>query len=86
METIHQVDDATPDDRVPSTHEPCIGCRPVGNLDGVHLRGRVLVPQLTRQVRDLGIVTVTEQRLDVDPTLIGGRGYERYRLRRRPLD
>ena len=29
------------------------------------MSGRVLVPQLTRQLRDLGIGTVTQQRLDV---------------------
>ena len=66
METTHPVDDATPGDRMPSTHEPC-----------VHVRGRVLVLQLARQVRDLCIVTVTEQHIDVGPIRIGRRGYER---------
>ena len=47
-----------------SSHEPCVSRGSVDYLDGIHVSGRVLVPQLTRQLRVLGIGTVTQQRLD----------------------
>ena len=43
------------------------------------MSGRVLVPQLTRQLRDFGIGAVTQQRLDVGTirVRVGRRGNER---------
>ena len=43
-----------------SSHEPCISRGSVDYFDGIHVSGRVLVPQLTGQLRDLGIVAVTQ--------------------------
>ena len=48
VETTHHVDNTTPHDVRSSSHEPCISCGSVGDLDGIHASGRGLVPQLTR--------------------------------------
>ena len=56
VETAHHVDDTTPHDVRSSSKEHCISRGSVGDLNGIHARGRVLVPQLTRQLR--GIVLV----------------------------
>ena len=45
------------------TNEPFVSRESFDCLDGFHVSGRVLVPQLTRQLRDLGIGTVAQQRL-----------------------
>ena len=63
--TTHHVDHSTPYDVRSSSHEPYVSRGSVDYLDGIHVRGRVLVPQLTRPLRDLGIGTVTQQRLYV---------------------
>ena len=47
-EAAHHVNDVTPVDLRSSSHEPFIRCVPVRDLYGVHVSGRVLVPQLTR--------------------------------------
>ena len=79
METAHHIDHATPYDVLSSSHEPFVSRGSVGYLDGVHASGRVLVPQLTRQLRVLGIRTVAQQRLYVGAIRIrvGRRGHER---------
>ena len=79
METTHQVDHATPYDVRSSSHEPFVSRGSVDYLDGIHVSGRVLVPQLTRQLRDLGIGTVAQQHLYVGAIRIrvGRRGHER---------
>ena len=79
METAHQVDHSTPYGVISSSHEPCVTCGSIDYLDGVHTSGRVLVPQLTRQLRVLGIGTVAQQRLDVSTirVRVGRRGHER---------
>jgi len=64
LETTHHIDHATTKDLVSSSHESSVGRVSCDVRDGVHAIGRVLVPQLTRQLRLLGIVTVTQQRLD----------------------
>ena len=56
VETVHGVDDTTPDDVRLSSHEPCISRGPVSDFNRIHWSGRILVPQLTRQLRGLGIV------------------------------
>ena len=71
MEAAHHVDDATPVDVRSLSHEPRIGCVPVSDLDGIHVSGRVLVPQLIQQLRGLGIGAVTLQRLEVGAIRIG---------------
>ena len=65
--------------RLRTNHEPCISRGSVGDLDGIHASGRVLVPQLIRQLRDLGIVAVTQQRLYEGAIRIrvGRRGHQR---------
>ena len=65
VETAHQVDHATPYDVRSSSHEPFVSRGSFDYLDGVHASGGVLVPQLTRQLRVLGIGTVAQQRLYV---------------------
>ena len=65
VETAHHIDQTTPYDVLSSSHEPFVSRGSVGYLDGVHASGRVLVPQLTRQLRALGIGTVAQQRLYV---------------------
>ena len=79
VETAHHIDKTTPQDVLSSSHEPFVSCGSVGYLDGVHASGRVLVPQLTRQLRVLGIGTVAQQRLYVGAIRIrvGRRGHER---------
>ena len=79
VETAHHIDQTTPYDVLSSSHEPFVSRGSVGYLDGVHASGRVLVPQLTRQLRDLGIGTVAQQRLYVGAIRIrvGRRGHER---------
>ena len=79
VETAHHVDDKTPHDVRSSSHEPCISCRSVGDLDGIHASGLVLVPQLTRQLCDFGVVAVTQQRLYVGAIRIrvGRTGHQR---------
>ena len=79
VETAHHIDHATPYDVFSSSHEPFVSRGSVGYLDGVHASGRVLVPQLTRQLRVLGIGTVAQQRLYVGAIRIrvGRRGHER---------
>ena len=79
VETAHHIDQATPYDVLSSSHEPFVSRGSVGYLDGVHASGRVLVPQLTRQLRVLGIGTVAQQRLYVGAIRIhvGRRGHER---------
>ena len=79
VETAHRIDQATPYDVLSSSHEPFVSRGSVGYLDGVHASGRVLVPQLTRQLRVLGIGTVAQQRLYVGAIRIrvGRRGHER---------
>ena len=79
METAHQVDDPTTFDVHSSSHEPFVSGRSVDYLDGIHVSGRVLVPQLTRQLHDLGIRAVTQQHLYVGTICIrvGRRGHER---------
>ena len=65
METAHHIDDKTSYDGRSSSHEPFVSGRPVDYLNGIHVSGRVLVPQLTRQLRELGIGAVTQQHLYV---------------------
>ena len=79
VETAHHIDHATPYDGLSSIHEPFVSRGSVGYLDGVYASGRVLVPQLTRQLRVLGIGTVAQQRLCVGAIRIrvGRRGHER---------
>ena len=79
VETAHHIDQTTPYDVLSSSHEPFVSRWSVGYLDGVHASGRVLVPQLTRQLRVLGIGTVAQQRLYVGAIRIrvGRRGHER---------
>ena len=79
VETAHHIDQTTPYDVLSSSHEPFVSRGSVGYLDGVHASGRVLVPQLTRQLRVLGIGTVAQQRLYVGAIRIrvGRRGHER---------
>ena len=79
METTHQVDDPIPYDVHTSSHEPFVSSGSVDYLDSIPVRGRVLVRQLTRQLRDLGIGTVAQQRLYVGAIRIrfGRRGHER---------
>ena len=79
METAHQVDHATPYYIRSSSHEPFVSRGSFDYLDAVHASGRVLVPQLTRQLRVLGIGTVAQQRLYVGVIRIrvGRRGHER---------
>ena len=79
VETAHHIDQTTPQDVLSSSHEPFVSRGSVGYLDGVHASGRVLVPQLTRQLRVLGIGTVAQQRLYVGAICIrvGRRGHER---------
>ena len=77
LEKTHNVDDTTPDDVTSSSHEPCISRGPV--LNGIHASSRVFVPQLTRQLRGLGIVAITQQRLygGTIRIRVGRRGHER---------
>ena len=79
METTYLIDDPTPYDVSSLSHEPCISRDPVIDLDGIHVSGRVLVPQLTGQLRGLGIGAVAQQRLYVGTIRIriGRRGHER---------
>ena len=79
VETTHHVDDPTLYGVRSSGHEPSISCGPVIDIGCIHASGRVLVPQLTRQLRDLDIGAVTQQRLDAGTISIrvGGRGQER---------
>ena len=79
VETAHQVDHSTPYDVRSSSHEPFVSCGSVDYLDGIHASGRIFVPQLTRQLRVLGIGTVAQQRLDVSTirVRVGRRGHER---------
>ena len=79
VETAHHVDDPTRYDVRSSSHEPCISRGPVIDLDGIHASGLVLVPQLTRQLCDLGNGAVTQQRLYVGTICmrVGRRGHER---------
>ena len=79
LETAHHIDQTTPYDVLSSSHEPFVSRGSVGYLDGVHASGRVLVPQLTRQLRVLGIGTVAQQRLYVGAIRIrvGRRDHER---------
>ena len=79
VETAHQVDHSTPYDVRSSSHEPCVSRSSVDYLDGIHVSGRILVLQLTRQLRVLGIGTVAQQRLDVSTIRVrfGRRGHER---------
>ena len=79
VETAHHIDHTTPYDVLSSSHETFVSRGSVGYLDGVHASGRVLVPQLTRQLRVLGIGTVAQQRLYVGAIRIrvGRRGHER---------
>ena len=79
VETAHHIDNKAPQDGISSSHEPFVSCGSVGYLDGVHASGRVLVPQLTRQLCVLGIGTIAEQRLYVGAIRIrvGRRGHER---------
>ena len=57
VETAHHIDDLTPYDVGQSSHEPFVSHGSFDYLDGIYVSGRVLVPQLTRQLRDLGIST-----------------------------
>ena len=79
VETAHHIDHATPYDVLSSSHEPFVSRGSVGYLDGVHASGRVLVPQLTRQLRVHGVRTVAQQRLYVGAIRIrvGRRGHGR---------
>ena len=79
VETAHHIDHATPYDVLSSIHEPFVSRGSVGYLNGVYASGRVLVPQLTRQLRVVGIGTVAQQRLYVGTIRIrvGRRGHER---------
>ena len=79
VETAHQVNHATPYDVRSSSHKPFVSRGSFDYLDGVHASGRVLVPQLTCQLRVLGIGTVAQQRLYVGAIRIrvGRRGHER---------
>ena len=77
---IHDhIDKPTPYDIRSSSNEPFVSRGSVDYLDGIHENGPVLVPQLTRQLRDLGSGTVTQQRLYVGTIRvpIGRRGHER---------
>ena len=79
VETAHDVDDTTPDDVRSPSHEPCISQGPFVDLHGIHASGVVFLPQLTHQLRCLGICAVTQQRLDVGAMRIrvSRRGHER---------
>ena len=61
--TTRHVDDPTLYDVRSSSHEPFVSRGSVDYLDGIRVSGRFLVPQLTRQLRDLGIGAVTQQLL-----------------------
>ena len=78
VETAHQVDHETPYDVRSSNHEPFVSRGSFDYLDGVLVSCRVLVPQLTRQLRDLGIGAIAQQRLYVGAIRIrvGRRGHE----------
>ena len=78
VESYHHFDDATLRDVPTSSQEPLIICSPV-DIDGFHVIGRVLVPQLSRQLRLLGLNTVIQQLLDVGAirVRVGQRGHER---------
>ena len=79
VETARQVDDQTSYDVRPSSHEPFVSRGSLDYLGRIHVSGRVLVPQLTLQLRVLGISTVAQQRLYVGAIRIrvGRRGHER---------
>ena len=79
VETAHQVDHSAPYDVRSSSHEPCVSRGSFDYPDGVHTSGLILVPQLTRQLRVLGIGTVAQQRLYVGAIRIrvGRKGHER---------
>ena len=87
-ETAHQVDHATSYDVRSSSHEIFVSRGSFDYLDGVHVSGRVLVPQLTRQLRVLGIGTVAQQRLYVGAIRIRiwSKGSRAYQLGRCRLD
>ena len=75
----NHVDHATAGYVISSSHEPSVGCGSAGQLDGVHATRRVLTPQLIRQLRRLGVGSVTQQRLYVGSIRlrVGRRGHER---------
>ena len=79
VETARQVDHETPYDVRSSSHEPFTNRGSFDYLDGVHVSGLVLLPQLTRQLRGLGIGIIAQQRLYVGAIRIrvGRRGHER---------
>ena len=60
-----RIDHATPNVLVSSSHEARVGRLSCNDHDGVLTIGHVLVSQLTHQLRLLGIVAVTQQRVDV---------------------
>ena len=47
VETAHHIDDPTPYDVRSSSHEPFVSRGSVDYLDGIHVSGRVLVPELS---------------------------------------
>ena len=55
VEPSYHLDELTLRDVLSSSHEPLIRCSPV-DIDGLHAIGRVLVSQLTRQLRLLGFI------------------------------
>ena len=79
VETAYHIDDPTPYDVRSSSHEPFVSGRSVDYLDDIHVSGRVLVSQLTCQLRDLCIGTIAQQRLYVGTICIsvGRKGHER---------
>ena len=58
VQTAYRVDDLAADDVRLSSHESCISCGPVGDIDGIRASDRVLVSQLTLPVRDLRIFSM----------------------------
>ena len=74
VETAHQVDHSTPYDVRSSSHEPF-----VDYLDGIHVSGRILVPQLKPSVACPWHRDRSSQRLDISTirVRVGRRGHER---------
>ena len=79
VETTHHVDQGTACYVISSSHEPVVRSGSVGQFDGVHATSRVLVPQLVRQLRRLGVESVTQQCFYVGSirVRVGRRGHER---------
>ena len=59
VETVHHVNDTTLHGVHSSSQVPCISRGSVDDMNGIHVSVRVLVPHLTRQLHDFGIVAVT---------------------------